>query len=226
MKIGALAGKYISDIVFGANDGIVTTFAIVAGAAGAHLSPFVVLALGFANLIGDGISMGLGEYLGRKSERAYYRGELLREEREVRTAPNHDVVGIRRIFHRWGFRGKELQHAVTVVRKNPRAWADLLVQDQLGGSDAAEQPFRRGFVMFVAFVIFGFVPLLSFLFGGNNAFTASIVFSACSLFALGASRSRFTPIPWWRGGLEMLLIGTTAGLTAYLIGVVINSLVR
>lgn len=130
-----IIGKYISDIVFGANDGIVTTFAIVAGAAGAHLTPFVVLALGFANLFGDGISMGLGEYLGRKSERAYYHGELVREEMELRGGPKHDVIGVRHIFHRWGFRGKELRHAVAVVRKNPRAWADLLVQHQLGGGD-------------------------------------------------------------------------------------------
>lgn len=72
-------GRYVSDIVFGSNDGLVTTFAIVAGAAGANLSPYVVLALGFANLVGDGISMGLGEYLGRKSEQQFFRGKKLHE---------------------------------------------------------------------------------------------------------------------------------------------------
>lgn len=218
-------GKYISDIVFGANDGIVTTFAIVAGAAGADLTPFVVLVLGFSNLIGDGISMGLGEYLGRKSETAYYRGEVIREEKEVRLAPKHDIVAVRGIFHGWGFRGRELEHAVRVVRKNPRAWADLIVQHQLGVTGASEQPFRRGFIMFVAFVVFGLVPLLSYLIGGGNPFVVSMAFSAFTLFALGASRSRFTPIPWWRGGLEMLLIGSTAGVASYAIGLAINGLV-
>lgn len=81
-------GRYVSDIVFGSNDGLVTTFAIVAGAAGANLSPFVVLALGFANLIGDGISMGLGEYLGRKSENEYFRGKRI-ERNEDAVSPGH-----------------------------------------------------------------------------------------------------------------------------------------
>lgn len=55
--------------VYGANDGIVTTFAVMAGVVGANLSPAIVIILGFANLFADGISMGLGDYLGERSER-------------------------------------------------------------------------------------------------------------------------------------------------------------
>lgn len=55
--------------VYGANDGIITTFAVMAGVVGAQLSPNVVIILGFANLFADGLSMGLGDYLGEKSER-------------------------------------------------------------------------------------------------------------------------------------------------------------
>ncbi len=60
--------------VFGANDGVVTTFAVVAGVAGADLSARVVLIMGVANLIADGIAMGLGDYLGEKSELDMERG--------------------------------------------------------------------------------------------------------------------------------------------------------
>lgn len=55
--------------VYGANDGIITTFAVMAGVVGANLSPHIVIILGFANLFADGISMGLGDYLGERSER-------------------------------------------------------------------------------------------------------------------------------------------------------------
>lgn len=61
--------RRISDTVLGANDGIITTFAIVAGAAGASLSTGVVIVLGSANLLADGLSMGASNYLGRKSEK-------------------------------------------------------------------------------------------------------------------------------------------------------------
>ncbi len=63
--------EYLSDVVFAASDGIVTTFAIVAGSAGASLSAEVVLILGFANLFADGFSMASGNYLGVKSEIEY-----------------------------------------------------------------------------------------------------------------------------------------------------------
>jgi vacuolar iron transporter family protein len=65
------AGDYIGDIVYGANDGIITTFAVVAGVAGAALSPSVVIILGFANLLADGFSMATSNYLARKSESDY-----------------------------------------------------------------------------------------------------------------------------------------------------------
>jgi VIT1/CCC1 family predicted Fe2+/Mn2+ transporter len=65
------AGKYIGDIVYGANDGIITTFAVVAGVAGADLASSVVIILGFANLLADGFSMATSNYLARKSENDY-----------------------------------------------------------------------------------------------------------------------------------------------------------
>ena len=60
--------SYISDIVFGASDGLITTFAVVAGVAGASLAPSIVIILGLANLLADGVSMAAGNYLGEKSE--------------------------------------------------------------------------------------------------------------------------------------------------------------
>ena len=66
-------GKYLAEVVYGANDGIVTTFAVVAGVAGAALNPSIVLVLGAANLFADGFSMGMSNYLSRRSEMDYQR---------------------------------------------------------------------------------------------------------------------------------------------------------
>lgn len=68
-------GDYIRDVVLSANDGIVTTFAVVAGSLGASLSPSVVVILGLANLFADGLSMSTGSYLGVKSEIEYEQSE-------------------------------------------------------------------------------------------------------------------------------------------------------
>jgi len=68
-----VSGRYLAEVIYGANDGIVTTFAVVAGVAGAALSPSVVIVLGSANLFADGFSMGMSNYLSRRSERDYRR---------------------------------------------------------------------------------------------------------------------------------------------------------
>ena len=60
-------GHYLPDLVYGANDGIITTFAVVSGVVGASLSEEVILILGFANLLADGFSMGASNYLARRS---------------------------------------------------------------------------------------------------------------------------------------------------------------
>jgi hypothetical protein len=66
-------GRYIGDIIYRASDGIVTTFAIVAGAKGALLSSTIIMILGIANLLADGFSMAAGNYLGTKSEIEYFK---------------------------------------------------------------------------------------------------------------------------------------------------------
>ena len=68
-------GKYLKDAIYGANDGIITTFAVVAGVAGASLSPVTVILLGVANLLADGFSMAASSFLAYRSERDFYRHE-------------------------------------------------------------------------------------------------------------------------------------------------------
>ena len=76
-------GKYLKDAVYGANDGIVTTFAVIAGVAGAALSPVVVIILGIANLLADGFSMAASNFLSSRSERDFYMRERATREWET-----------------------------------------------------------------------------------------------------------------------------------------------
>ena len=90
--LASFGRHYIRDIVYAANDGIVTTFAVVAGTRGAELTAFAVLALGFANLAADGLAMGAGNYLGIKSERAAEMGDGYVERAEMLHAAKHGIV--------------------------------------------------------------------------------------------------------------------------------------
>lgn len=64
---GDLMRHYVGDLVYGANDGIITTFTVVSGVAGARLSPGIVIVMGLVNLLADGFSMGASNYLSIRS---------------------------------------------------------------------------------------------------------------------------------------------------------------
>ena len=86
------AGGRIKSIVFGGLDGILTSFAIVSGAVGAHLGPVVILAMGISNVLADALSMGAGEYLSSRSYNNYVRKELEREQWELENFPEGEIM--------------------------------------------------------------------------------------------------------------------------------------
>ena len=80
--VGALdtARHYIRELVYGANDGIITTFAVVAGVAGGGLQLSAVLIIGAANLLADGLSMGVGSYLAIRAHESVLASQALPEQ--------------------------------------------------------------------------------------------------------------------------------------------------
>ncbi len=222
------SGTYVGDVIFGANDGIVTTFAVVAGSVGAGLPAGIILILGFANLIADGLSMGLGNYLGKKSEREYNRGQREKEAWEIKHFPEVERGEVRSIFLKYGFTGAELDRAIDIVTKDEKAWVDLMMVEELGIIDEGDgAPTKHGLATILAFDIAGLSPLIPFVVGmsGASGFGLSIAFAAVTLFSTGAFRAKISPRRWWRAGLEMLIVGGVAGLAAYVVGSLLESLV-
>ena len=223
-------GAYIGEAVYGALDGIVTTFAVVAGVEGASLSSGIVLILGFANLIGDGLSMGVGSYLSTKSRRDYQRSERIREEWEIDNYPEGEIEEIRQIYRRKGFRGTDLDRAVEIITSNKEIWVETMMVEELGILSEEDHPFFNGLSTFVSFVIVGFVPLLFFVAAlavpglEQYSFIMSVILTAITLFAVGSLRVLVTQTKWWRSGFEMLIVGGAAALGAYLIGYILRGL--
>src|SRR5262245_3591490 len=106
--------SYLGDFVLGAVDGVVTTFAVVAGAAGAHFPPVVAIVLGLANLLADGFSMAVGNYLSRKSDRERVQRVRQSEQRHIEKFPEGEREEIRQIFSQKGFSGETLETIVQV----------------------------------------------------------------------------------------------------------------
>ncbi len=221
-----MGGTYVRDVVYSANDGIITTFAVVAGVAGAGLSPNIILILGFANLCADGLSMAIGNYLGTKSELEYNENERKMEEWEIEHIPEEEQKEIREIYAKKGFKGTDLDIAVRVITSNKEIWVREMMVDELGIlPDDDTSPLKNGSATFIAFIIAGLLPLLPYVFGSGSAWGLSIFMTGFALFLVGSVRTWITGKKWFVGGVEMLLVGAIAAVVAYSVGNAIEKFV-
>jgi len=229
-RIGQTQHVYLRDFVYGAIDGCVTTFAVVSGAMGAGLSSGVVLIFGFANLLADGFSMAVSNYLGTKADRQLLSRARQIEENHVDVIPEGEVEEIREIFRQKGFEGELLDRVVEVITNNRTLWINTMLQEEWGLALDGPSPWKAGGVTFLAFTFMGLIPLLPFVafyvmaLEGIAAFAQSAMLTAATFFGIGAMKSRYVLEKWSRSGLETLLMGGGAAVLAYLAGLLLQGL--
>jgi VIT1/CCC1 family predicted Fe2+/Mn2+ transporter len=210
--------SYLRDIIYGAIDGAVTTFAIVAGVVGAGLSTKVILILGIANVLADGFSMAAGNYSGTKAELDDIRRIRDIEDRHIRLVPEGERAELRAILAQKGLDGDVLDAAVKAIANNKRAWIDMMLVEEYGLSPVDPHPMRAALATFGAFLVAGLIPLFPYVVSLPQAFTWSIWLTGATFFCVGALKSRWSLAPWWRSGIETLLIGGCAASIAYIVG--------
>jgi vacuolar iron transporter family protein len=210
--------SYLRDWVYGGIDGTVTTFAIMAGVVGASLDARVVLILGACNLLADGLSMAAANYSSTKTEIDEYAHVRRMEERHVALAPEGEREEVRQIFQSKGFEGEALERAVEVITEQHERWIDTMMTEEHGMPPVTRSPARSALFTFLAFVLCGSVPLLAYLLQLNHPLAVATVMTGVTFFVIGSLRSRWSPTPWWRAGLETFVIGMAAAIVAYLVG--------
>ncbi|MBI2577700.1 MAG: VIT1/CCC1 transporter family protein [Candidatus Wildermuthbacteria bacterium] len=214
-------GTFIGDFVYGANDGIITTFAVVAGAAGAALSPGVIIILGIANLVADGFSMGASNFLSLRSKREFVKTQRKKAEWEVEQFPENEKDEVRDILRSWGIPESVLEQSVYGLTQNKKKWVDLMMKEELGLQEEEDaNPSKHGTATFLAFLAAGSIPLVPYFIGNNSGiqFLFSSIFAGLAFFAVGSARTLVTHEHPFRGGLEIMLVGGFAAAVAYAIG--------
>jgi VIT1/CCC1 family predicted Fe2+/Mn2+ transporter len=221
--------SYLGDAVLGSIDGAVTTFAVVAGAAGAGLSPAVALVIGLSNVVADGFSMAAGNALRAKADHEILTEARAMEERHVDEIPDGEREEVRQIFASKGFEGRTLEDAVAIVTSDRRRWVDTMLTEELGLSLVQPSPPVTGTITFFAFVAAGLVPLAPLLFvrglePQGPVFLASLAATALTFFAIGWAKGRVLGRPPLRAGLETLVIGGLAAALAFVVGRLVGRL--
>lgn len=212
-------GDFLREFIFGLNDGLVSTLALLAGLSGAVVANWIIIVSGLAEILAGSISMGLGAYISRKSEIEYYKNKIEKERKAIGKIPNIEIKEIKEIYRKKGFNEKEVNFLVNKIIKNKIAWLDVLVHDKLGIVENFDDPKKIGLTNGVAFVIGGLFPLLPFLFfeSANPLFIGTI-FALILIFAFGAIKSRITGKNWFTSGFEMAFICLLAAGLSYIAG--------
>jgi vacuolar iron transporter family protein len=216
--------SYLRDFIYGAVDGTVTTFAVVAGVEGASLNETVVIILGGANLIADGFSMAISNFLGSRAERQQRERARREEELEIRIVPEGEREEIRQIFATKGFEGRDLERVVEVITSDPKLWVETMMREELGYGSTAPNEFRAAAATLAAFLTLGFLPLAVFVYDlaapgdVEHPFRWSALMTGVAFFVVGAFKSRLVDQSWWRSALETLVVGGVAAALAYAAG--------
>ena len=216
--------NYLRDWIYGGIDGAVTTLAVVTGVAGAQLSSWIILALGFANLFADGFSMAASNYLGTKSEHDDWRRLQAIENRHIDLAPEGEREEVRQIFERKGFEGEELGRIVELITSDRKRWVQTMLAEEYGLPNEVRSPWVAALCTFTAFLICGLVPLLPYLSSTTHSLRLSMILTGIVFFAIGSIKSRWSTSTWWQSGSTTLLVGAIAASLAYLAGIIANLL--
>ncbi len=214
---------YLGEFVYGGIDGSITTFAVVAGAAGAGLDSAVIIILGFANLFADGFAMSIGAYLSAKSEKDNYDKHKKIEYWEIEHLREKEIQEVRDIYQEKGFEGELLEQVVAVIISDDDRWVDVMMKEELGMMESDKSPFKIGAITFISFIVLGFVPLLIYVLDYFNKQEANLLIwsSVLTLFAFGI-------IGYLKGVVNhknklistttTILMGIVAALVAYYVG--------
>jgi VIT1/CCC1 family predicted Fe2+/Mn2+ transporter len=227
---GGLGSERIKSIVFGGLDGIITTFAIVAAVVGGGLPVEVVLMMGTANLLADGISMGLGDFLSSKAEHDFILSERRREAWEYEHNPEGERLEMVNIYKEKGFADEDAEAIIQLFTKKPeytKAFVDHMMVEELGQQvpDEDENPMWDGIATFISFVCFGAIPVVIYAicYGAGyrdtgGQFGICCAATALTMFLLGFVQAVITKQNPWTSGFLMMINGALAAAAAYLVG--------
>ena len=235
-------GEFVKSLVFGGLDGIITTFAIIAASQGGGLSQRTIIMMGFANLLADAISMGVGDFLSETAENNYIREEQKREKWEMDNFMEGEINEMIEIYQERGMGANDAKEYLGILARYPKIFLENMMVDELGlmpikDDDDPYEAAKKGLVTFIAFIFFGSVPVLVYLIyyamaggspdeEGSSVFGVAILATACTLFALGVVKAKLTKQPMLKSGVWMLVNGGLAAAAAFGVGAGLDSALK
>ena len=216
-QIHSSGGERLRDLMLGLNDGLVASFAVTSGLAGAAAAARIVMMAGLAEMLGGAVSMGLAAFISARSHVEFYHSEIERERQEMARWPEREREEIRHIYRAKGFSGRLLDEVVAHITADPERWSNVMMREELGLSGDFESPARSGITVGLAYLAGAAIPVTPYLLA-THGLPWSAAATLLTLFVVGAGKTVITARPWWRSGLESVLTGAAAAAATFFAG--------
>jgi VIT1/CCC1 family predicted Fe2+/Mn2+ transporter len=223
-RIARLAG--IREIVFGGQDGLISTTALVAGLAATTSQPAVVLVAGAISAVAGAFSMAIGSYLSSRAQRQVYEAELAAERHEIEEKPGEEMAELLAALIGHGMPRRDAIEVMRRISVHPKLMLEMLGVFELGlTSESLSSPPRDALIMGAAFALGSIIPLAPFLLlSVKPGLIATMLLALVTLFALGAIKATFAGRSFIVSGLEMVALGGAAGVVGYGLGHLVSVL--
>jgi predicted membrane protein (TIGR00267 family) len=217
----------IREAIFGAQDGLVSTLAVVSTVSGATGDRFAVLIAGIATGLAGVFSMAAGEYLSSKSQREISLAQIAEEREKVAERPGDAQIELAHLLEQDGLPGEEATAVAEVIGRHREVLLNTKVLRQYGVAveEAGGSPIQGAVVMGAAFALGALAPILPYLLLPIGvAVWVSILATGAVLFAIGVVKTRWTHGKAIASGIEILAIGAVAGIVGYFFGNILPTL--
>src|SRR6266700_2655326 len=184
-------GDWLREIIFGLNDGLVTTLVFLMAVSGTASSNLLLIMLG--EVMAGGVSMALGGYLSARTEQEVLEQRIATERYEIENEPEEERAELRAIYRRKGIKGPLLDRIVNYLTADKERWHQALVHDELGVVDDKKiNAWQQGFQVGISFVIGGLIPTIPVLLSLAQPRWWAYGLTAVTAMGLGAIKARYT----------------------------------
>ena len=224
------ARSRVRELIFGTQDGLLTTLGLVSGVGAATTNRYTILVAGLAGSLAGMIAMGAGAYISSKSQKEVAEAEVARERRELLAHPERELEELVHLFHGEGLTERDARTVAEKIAERPEAMLNAMKQKELGLAPERSQPRNEGLVMAMAFLVGAVVPLAPWFVASTQhvvnlatlslspALVLSVSVTIVLLFVMGAGKATAAHANVLRGSAEVVGIGLLAAVTGYLLG--------
>lgn len=212
----------IREVIFGMQDGLLTTATLGAAVAGATDESRTVVIAGLAGALGGMLSMSAGSFLGSRAEQQVQETELAREAREIERKPEEEMAELIAIYRREGLTHQEATALAERIASDRRLWLRTLAEKELGISpEMITEPVKDAVAMGVSYIVGGMLPLIPYFFlSSTTAVITSIAIALTSLLGMGIAKARILRRNPLLSALEITAIGSVVATIGYFLGVI------